>query len=850
MRTRILKSLAVILIFILALPVIPAGTVTVNAAATPTLSMSSKTLVGIGATFTLSLKNLDTSKVKRTTFYSQNEKVAIVDAKTGVVTSVGKGTTNVKCKITYKNGDIERPACKVTVKIPATAVKINNAKDYAENNNRHVIAVGDSYDFNRTLTPSDASDKTYWFIDDIDDDVNATVVSNGTVTGIKPGLIRLRAVASLTPDGVDVSKINDIINIEIVEKTASVKEVLLTDSSTIRITFDRPMNASMLLAANQKLTDNITITAKTDAKGYTAAGFGELTGSLSTDGLVLTIKATKTFNGLYGIHLSSNIKSTDGTAISAYYENLELYDSAKPQFNSFTVDGTGLKVSINFSEPMDFTNLRIDSAKPSHTGIEIQSTTLSILLQRTNYVQSADKKSLIIDLTNIPAIDQNKTFTVVLSGLLDLSGNAPANYPHQVFFATDTTPKPQAQVMNVQRTGYNTLTATFTRAIKSPGMIQINNIDWVQGIVDINDNTKVNYTISNNSALLTGIQKISIGHWDSFNVNPSDTTASQMKEYTVNFTIDGTIPVIQKQEFYIETTNGADIPMLALTYNKNVTLLSSTGTFAASLRTPDNNLYSDRILTYTAIVSENKVTIVFDKSQLSESGVYTITIPQGFVRDSYMNMNQPTTVNVNKNAAVASVLSAPKDIKQSSEDLNVIYVTFDKKLDEMSATNVANYQISGVTIISATLMDNNPSGATVKLTVLPDTILSSTIYPITISGISGYQNSYSVMAPYQNFIALNENKAPRLTKIDFTAPYTIILTFDEDLQGSSNFKLMQNGVELPSSSIVNGRTILINLQNTPTINVTIQVIPTQYNLVKDMSGNIVTMSTQYVVPTY
>ncbi|MDF2590341.1 MAG: hypothetical protein K0S41_4184, partial [Anaerocolumna sp.] len=509
MRKRLTRWLALMLVIILALPILPV--IKVDAATKASLSMSSKTLVGVGATVSLSLKNVKTANVKRATWYTQDEDVAIVDVKTGKVTAVGKGSTYIKCKITYKNGKVERPYCKVTVKIPATAVTINNAKDTEENNNRHVIVVGESYDFNATLTPSNANDQVYWFVDNQN---FASVDKNGVVRGLKPGIVRLTAKASLTASGAAKSQIDYGINIEIVSKTARVISTVLTDTTTLVVNFSNPIDASTVIGTGGKLLDNIVITAKTDDSGATANGLGTLTGTLSSDGKTLTIKSTNTFNGSYAIHFLSNIKTTDGIALLDYYENLDLKDNTKPSFVNWTVDDTGLIVSLNFSEVMDFSALAVTDPKVVTTGQTALTSTLTMISLKDNYVASKDGKSLTIDLTNMPSIDRNKMFAVNLSGIKDKAGNYPAAYPLTVYFMADTSPKPQARVITITRSGYNTLTATFDRSIKTPGRVLLSNGEWIQGVVDATDNKKVNFTLSAAAVLLTGMQKVSIGMWD------------------------------------------------------------------------------------------------------------------------------------------------------------------------------------------------------------------------------------------------------------------------------------------------------------------------------------------------
>ncbi len=836
MKKRILKGMALILAIILALPILPGNGYIVSAATKPSISMTKKTIIGIDTSFTLNLLNAG-KNVKRMTWYSQNEKIATVEATndplTGKVTTVGKGTTNIKCKITYKNGKVARPACKITVKITATGVQINNANDTT--NNRHVIAVGETYDFNETLTPSNASENTYWSIDNTE---FATVSTSGVVTGLRPGIVRLKAVASLTPEGVSASIINDAINIEVVSKTVNVQKVVLSDATKLTVTFDRAIDASTVIGSNSRLLDSVVLAAKIDSKGNSAAALGTLTGTLSSDGKTLVIQSTNAFNGTYGIILSSSIKTTDGIALNSYNENLVLNDTGKPQYVNWTTNATGLIVSLNFNEAMDFTNLLVTDAKMITSGHTADASTINILNTEANYVKSKDGKSLTIDLSYITTNDQNKMFSVNLSGIKDLSGNTPASIPLAVFFQTDTSSKPQAQLVSLLRTGYNTLTATFTRDIQTAGFATLSNGDWLQGIIDTDDAKKVNYTISSTSALLTGAQTVLLEGWDSYNVT-SSSSAYTSTSRPVNFTVDKVIPVFTKSVLEMVTEKGIDTHILTLTYNKDVTVVTDTGSLVAKMVNTANGEISSRLLYYTATSKNNQVMLILNNDQINESGVYTITIPAGFVRDAYNNLNAATSIQVKRDASVSSALPAPKSIVQSIENPSIIYVYFDKKLDLSTAQNISNYSIigTGTTIIGAELTENTVSGATVRLTLQTGSLKATTLYPITITGITGYESTYSAMEKYQTTILLYENKAPILVSTKYSYPYSIILTFDETISGNPSFQVLQSNKNLFSSAVMDGNTVVITLNEIPTTNSNMQLSVTQFNSITDANGN-------------
>jgi hypothetical protein len=848
MKKRIQKWMALLLAVFLVTSLFPGTTITATAAKakTPKLSMSSKTLNGIGSTFTLSIKNLDKSKVKSTTWYTTNKKVVTVNAKTGYVTAVGKGTAYIKNKIVYKDGTVLRPACKVMVKIPATAIKITNTPP--EGTDYFTLTVGESIDFNAVLTPSNSTDLITYTVDNT---TCAKVNKKGIVTALKAGPVILTATASKTKAAAATSKVQDRVKINIVPKTAGVKSAVLTNSTTLTITFDEAMNGTTMLDSNGKLLDSITIQALANSDGTAAGDLGTLTGTLSSDGKTLTITSEKAFNGNYILHLSSSILTANGTALTEYYKDLKLVDKTPPTFKSYKVDDTGLIVTIEFSEPMDFTNMAVSKVSLVKAGETANTSTISLLKTKTNYVASEDNKSLVIDLSSIPSSDYNKTFSVVFSGLKDKAGNYPANSVITAYVATDTTEKPQARLISLTRTGYYTLTATFSRSIKTPGIVILSNGKTIDGVVSKTDKKKVNFTLDAASAKLTGSQKVSIGYWDSYNVKATDTTADKLTERMVNFTVSTTGPQLKSYKLTTETTkNNTTNYILTLTYDKEVVLQNDSGKFTSKLVAANGDISSQKMLEYTATAKDTVVTVKLNEKQFDTNGIYTITIPEGFVKDNFNNDNKKTQITINRTDTNGTGLPAPEKIEQSSEDYNIVYVTFGNKLDKTSAETVSNYSILGVSIAKAELIENSVSGAVVQLTLNSGSVSVSAVYAVVIKGIKGYGDSYSAMEPYETTVYLNENKMPVISKITQTGATTIAITFDEEITGTPDFSVMQYGTELADSSAIAGNTVYIFLTQQPTKGVTVTITPTRSNSITDLSGNKVTVTTRYFTPTY
>ena len=218
MKNNLKKCLAFLVAFVMMFTVVGVQLpVTVEAATKVTFSCEAKT-VAVGGTYTLAIQGVQDKKATYT-WFSSNKKVATV-SKSGVIKGVSAGSATIKCKIMMSDASTKILSCKVTVKEQkaATSVKISNAK--LGTINAHTIQVGESYDFNRTLSPANSNDKTYWYV--LNEDY-AEVNSSGVVTAKKEGFTIL--VARTGIDRVDAeSKMNEVIDYIILNLVASSTE--------------------------------------------------------------------------------------------------------------------------------------------------------------------------------------------------------------------------------------------------------------------------------------------------------------------------------------------------------------------------------------------------------------------------------------------------------------------------------------------------------------------------------------------------------------------------------------------------------------------------------------------------
>lgn len=831
MKMKLGRKIALMLAAVLLIPVVLYQNTAVASAATPAFSKKSVTIVGQAKTYQMKIKNT----VSRSKYKWSTSDVNIVKVTSkGLVTAVNKGTATIKCKITYPSRKSKIISCKVTVTIPVQTVKINNANEV---NGAHKLLVGQSYKFTYEITPANTSDTVIWSAEGDNKDC-IKVDADGTVTGVKVGKTILTVTAGTGKAAVSDEKI-----IEVAQPTAAVKSIDFVDSNTMKVVFDSAVDSSTVIGSNSKILGNISISLKRNSKNVMASDPGTLKGTLSADLMTLTITSANMFNGDYSISLSG-IKTTSGIAIGDITKQISYIDSVGPSIVSYTLDDSGFINNITFSEAVSVIGLQAyitGTSTSAGASATPDPSTKTYLTTATNYILSEDKKTLSINLAKISSVDYGKVFSVTLYGVRDLAGNYSSPITLPVTLRTDNSAKPQAKALSVTRSGYYTITALFDRAISFPGYATVNGTP-VSAAVDANDSKKVNYTLPETLAALTGTQNVILSSWSGYNAS---TGYAGTQNFTVNFTVDKTVPELQTN------TYDSDTGILTLTYNKDVSITAANYNFAASYQ-PSAGVIKPSVVPYTQIASTDRKIIKL-KLSLPQLGNYTLTLNAGFVKDDYKNSSMVRTVNISNADGTTTELPGPYSITQSPTNPSQIILEFANMLDINSAQTVSNYLISGVNILSAQVTKNTPdTGATVVLNVADGSINLTVPRPVVIKGIRDYNGAYAPISNFVSTVTLKENNKATLlnTTFDAASRRTICLNFSEPIQGSVSLNVAQINLATPvsyaNSVTVSGSSVYITLGSTPPSGAVLS-INILLNNITDLNGNFVAVTTPITV---
>lgn len=233
--------------------------VTVNPVAITGVAISgNETEILVGGTTTLTAAVTPANAAQTVTWTSSDENIATVTG--GIVTGVAVGTVTITATSTKDNTKSDTYSIEVKP-IKVTGITVAPATQS--------LSVGGTVQLSATVSPANATDKTYEWSSD--DETVVTVDADGLVTALKIGTCTIKATAK---DGSAASG-------------SCVITVAATQVTSISVL---PESATIKVGATQQLTASVLPNDATD-KTYTWSSTATDVATVSADGLVTAIKA-------------------------------------------------------------------------------------------------------------------------------------------------------------------------------------------------------------------------------------------------------------------------------------------------------------------------------------------------------------------------------------------------------------------------------------------------------------------------------------------------------------------------------------------------------------------------------
>lgn len=601
-------------------------------------------------------------------------------------------------------------------------------------------------------------------------------------------------------------------NVNVAPAVVSVSAI---NAKELVVKFNKAINKDTVLDTNGNIVANVFF-----VNGVGVAG----TGSLSEDGKTLTItKSTGTWEGTYLFEVKKDtVKTTDGKSVEAFAEKISYEDTVAPTYTGITRVNAS-KVKVNFSEPI--------KDKGTITAKLADGTDLSALV-----LTSIDGNSIVFDLSdaNIPS---GKDIAVTISGLMDYSDNLVNPNPVTVTIQKGAKDGVQPDVASITPINAKKFEIKFTEEIEG---LDINEIT-VNGTPlaapskvtqDKTDKTKYIVELANP---VQGLVTIGVVGGPGTYTDLSGEVGKSASRI-VDFKTDTTKPTLSSATVN-KNKDGKEV--LTLTFSEDVTLYAS-GTVNFNVKKVKDYVTTTGL---TLAVDTTKLTPVSGKSNeftillsdltvggsaLETGAVYTADLPADFVVDTAGNRNDAKTAaftftrgtdaDATKPTIVTSFDSSESAPKVANNgilvvDKNTLKVKFAGDIDGATATNKANYYVSGATVDSVTLLPNNE----VEIKLAADSNTYTGLRTVKISGVK--TKSGNTMDEYTTTEYLVENVRPTVTGVQLTSivadddaatpgdqPATYVtLTFSENVNigavNTADFDLYIKGNKVTTATV-------------------------------------------------
>lgn len=546
------------------------------------------------------------------------------------------------------------------------------------------------------------------------------------------------------------------------------------------------------------------------------------TGEFSADSKTLTITLTGTSEGTYLFSVAKDtVKSSTGAFIAEYNEKVSYTDSVAPTLvGTETVNASTVKV--NFSEPVK--SFGTISAKLA------DGTDLSTLVTAG---ASIDGNSVKFNLSNA-GIPSGKAISVTFVGVTDYSDNLVSPNPVTTSFTKGTNDGVAPTVTAVTPVNAKKFELKLSEQVEGLTVddIEVNGAALVAGTDKLTQDTtdKTKYVVEL-SAGKQGLVTVAIAA-NKFTDLSGEQNAAFSK--IVNFTSDSVLPTLASTS--VAKKDGKEV--LTLTFSEDVTV--NAGAVSATAKKVVDFVTSNTTLSFNAsdvkavAGSSKEFTIELNKvtepasAPLVQGASYTVDLPLNFVTDTAGNQNVAATAAFTFTRGTDADTKAPaldttfdaaevgNNIASNGVlvvDTNTLQVKFDKAVDGASATNAANYKVTGATVASATLT----AGNVVELKLAADSNSYTGLRSVEVSGVKSKDGVAMTTHSTQEY--LKENVRPTVSSVAVTSitpddPATtpadesasvVTLTFSEDVvagaDDAADFDLYVKGVKVSGTTI-------------------------------------------------
>ncbi|MEK4530569.1 S-layer homology domain-containing protein [Solibacillus sp. FSL K6-1554] len=621
----------------------------------------------------------------------------------------------------------------------------------------------------------------------------------------------------------------------------------------IAISFNQPVKLGTEL--NTAVINKLVAVTGVDRLGQVQLSKGQLSEDKRT--LTVTINATTGLEGRYRV-VVDGIESVTAKKLDKY-DDIATFVPDKTAPGVLKVENvSATKVKVIFTEPITnpigVTQFKLpDGSVVSGVQGTIEKNATEVIYD----LSAATAKG--------QALAPGTAIAITFGTIIDISNNLSSPNPLTTYVTKGDKDGVVPTLTNVTQLGAKKFKLTFSEEIRTiiPADIKIAQNTYSPVITSVvKDKDDANSYIVTTNGSLNGYTTIS--------TTPGRYITDVSGEVNVfstayNFVADTTIPSVVSTN----VVKDKGIEYLEFTFDRNV----EAAAFAQVTLTGSYILNGYTYPLEKSLVGQLEKSTTNDKtirvrlSNLTGSGVkttpgYTYSVGATFtgVTSEYgQAVNPAYQVNFVRGSdyaqneeklSVLSVESSYNARQGTVIDNKTIVVTFSTHVDGITASNLQNYTLDGLTIQQAVVKHNEPYK--VYLTIKED-IAQSRGTNLTISNLRAL-NSVVTMEPKTELVFLNENIAPQYVYHNITGTDTITLSFNEAVKNALNysFEVKVGDLAVPISQVYSttNEQVAIRLAQSLKANQVVTITQTANSTVSDFANNKLVLSPiQFTVPT-
>lgn len=639
-----------------------------------------------------------------------------------------------------------------------------------------------------------------------------------------------------------------VVTVKVAEPTSlEVASVEGLSATQVQVKFNLPVDKTTLFNADGTLKTGVVSMTSLDNVAP-----GNLTGTLSADGKTLTITTQNAVSKRYDV-VVDNVKSYNGKNIVKYTGMVTLTEDKTAPTVIKTDRLTATKFKVTFSEPIK--ELGTVTYKLAN-GTVVNGSATGVT---NDFTAGATEVTFTIG-SDVAA---NQDVMASLVGTRDMAGNLIAPNPTNITFQKGDKDGVKPVVSTVTQTGAKSFAIKFSEELQAAPTVTVNGMTVSSVEKDTANSTVYNVTTT---TVLDDAKTVTISNMVDLSGEIGDVTTK-----VVTFVQDTNAPKVQSSAVVTDDTNMKQY--LEITFDKNVDLgttptVNATGSFVKNFVT---TTIGTTDLTATAVAYKNPANKKVIRVELDtflgttldvEGAAYSLDLTFANVTSEFGVAAPTATVSFVRGTDGTQVntdVVGVDSIVQDSTDNNKVNVTFNKEVDGATASNVANYSISGAVVSSVTLKPVAGGKQVAVLNLQPGSNTFTGVRNISVQNVKAAGSTVAMDTYTTSNVILKENVAPTVASAQLVDTNKVELTFSEAVTttaGTQDFELLIGGATVASKSVVTspasaGQTkITFNLDsNVSTIDINQGLTLRSLNTlsVMDAAGNKLSASTPITI---